>query len=113
MATTPISSKSLPNRPSEEYLRKEAKRLARGDAIQLAAAQRRLAREYGYPNWAGLINAVQAMASPSGGSSGADPSRVSGSPPAHESGPAPRPRPGSGVSAGKAWSVARTESRNP
>jgi len=85
MATTPISSKSLPNRPSEEYLRKEAKRLARGDAIQLAAAQRRLAREYGYPNWAGLINAVQAMASPSGGSSGADPSRVSGSPPAHES----------------------------
>jgi hypothetical protein len=85
MATTPISSKSLPNRPSEEYLRKEAKRLARGGAIQLAAAQHRLARQYGYPNWADLINAVQAMASPSGGGSDADRSRAPGSPPARDS----------------------------
>src|SRR5215469_9538623 len=85
MATTPISSKSLPNRASEEYLRKEAKRLARGDAMQLAAAQRRLAREYGYPNWAGLINAVQAMASSAGGGSGADSSGAPSSPPARES----------------------------
>jgi ATP-dependent Lon protease len=85
MATTLILSKFLPNRPSEEYLRKEAKRLARGDSMQLAAAQWRLAREYGYPNWACLIDAVQAMASPAGGGSGADSSGAPGSPAARES----------------------------
>jgi hypothetical protein len=35
MATTPISSKSLPNRPSEEYLRKEAKSLSGKFTLQL------------------------------------------------------------------------------
>src|SRR5689334_21975980 len=86
MAITPISSKSLPNRPSEMYLRKEAKRLAHTDAMQLARAQWRLAREYGYPNWAGLIDAVQAMTSPSGDGYGVDSPGAPSSPPAYESG---------------------------
>jgi ATP-dependent Lon protease len=71
MATT-ISPRSLPQKPSTEYLRKQAKRLARDDAMQLVAAQRRLAHEYGYRNWAALMTAVQTMASPNGGSSGAN-----------------------------------------
>jgi ATP-dependent Lon protease len=72
MATTPVSSRSLPLKPNAEYLRKEAKRLARVEAMQLAAAQRRLAHKYGYRNWAELIIAIQAMASPNGGSPGAN-----------------------------------------
>ena len=77
MATTPISPRSLPPNPNEEYLRKQAKRHARGAAMQLATAQRQLAQEYGYRNWAELMTAVQAKASLGGTSSGAD-----GSPPA-------------------------------
>ena len=71
MATTPISPRFLPQKPSGEYLRKQAKRLARAEAIQLAAAQRELAHNYGYRSWAALMTAVQTMASPNGGSSGA------------------------------------------
>ena len=63
MSTTQTSLKSLPENPSEEYLRKQAKRLARDEAMQLAGAQRRLANEYGYKNWAELIAAVRSMAS--------------------------------------------------
>jgi Lon protease-like protein len=58
MAQTQKSSRALPERPSAEYLRKQVKDLARGEAIQLAAAQRRLAREYGYRNWSELIRHV-------------------------------------------------------
>src|SRR5262249_19116452 len=54
-------SRSLPEKPSAEHLRKQAKDLARGKAIQLAAAQRRLAREYGYRNWSELIGHVQSL----------------------------------------------------
>ena len=61
MARTQTRSRSLPENPSAEYLRKEAKRLARGEAIQLAAAQRRLAREYGYRNWSELIRHVKSL----------------------------------------------------
>src|ERR1700731_1432296 len=50
--------KRLPNNPSEENLRKQAKRLASQEDLQLAAAQRRLAIEYGYRNWAELIRAA-------------------------------------------------------
>ena len=71
MATTAISRRSLPESPSAEYLRKEAKRLARGEGMQLAAAQRELAHNYGYHNWPALLTAVQTMAAPNGGSSGA------------------------------------------
>jgi hypothetical protein len=53
-----------------ENLRKQAKRLARGNVTQLAAAQHQLAHEYGYRNWAALMTAVQAMASANGGGSG-------------------------------------------
>jgi len=50
--------KRLPQNPSEENLRKQAKRLAKEEGLQLAAAQRRLATEYGYPNWAKLMRTV-------------------------------------------------------
>jgi Lon protease-like protein len=67
MVPTQTRSRSLPENPSEEYLRKEAKRLARDEAIQLAAAQRRLAREYGYRNWTELIGHVKSVsAAPKG-----------------------------------------------
>lgn len=61
MAPTETRSRSLPENPSEEYLRKEAKRLARDEAIHLATAQRRLAREYGYRNWTELIRHVKSL----------------------------------------------------
>ena len=51
----------MPEKPSAEHLRKQAKDLARGEAIQLAVAQRRLAREYGYRNWSELIRHVQSV----------------------------------------------------
>ncbi len=59
MATFEASRRQLPANPSQEYLRKEAKRLAKAEGLKLAAAQRRLAREYGYKTWAALIGAVQ------------------------------------------------------
>ena len=61
MAPTQTRSRSLPENPSAEHLRKQAKDLARGEAIQLAAAQRRLAREYGYRNWGELIRHVKSL----------------------------------------------------
>jgi hypothetical protein len=78
MSQAQSSSKVLPPNPSTEYLRKEAKRLAHDEAIQLSAAQRRLAQEYGYWNWAELMNAVQAMVAHGKAESGrkaADPPR--------------------------------------
>ena len=50
--------KRLPQNPSEENLRKQAKGLANKEGLQLAAAQRRLAIEYGYKNWAELMRAA-------------------------------------------------------
>jgi ATP-dependent Lon protease len=64
-------------------LRKEAKRIAREGAMQLAAAQRRLAHEYGYRNWAELMTAAAGMAL--AGNGGATPSQPPGSPPISES----------------------------
>jgi len=61
MASTQNRSRSLPEKPSAEHLRKQAKDLARGEAIQLAAAQRRLAREYGYKSWSELIRHVKSL----------------------------------------------------
>ena len=80
MSATLTSSRSLPPNPSEEYLHKQAKRLARDDGMQLAAAQFRLAQEYGHRNWAALMTAVQSMASGSGTGTGASPSPSDGSP---------------------------------
>jgi len=57
--TTPRGPrKRLPENPSEENLRKQAKQLAKNEDLQLAAAQRRLANEYGHRNWAELMRAV-------------------------------------------------------
>src|SRR5271168_1433279 len=58
MSTSHGPRKRLPQNPSEENLRKQAKRLAAQEDLQLAAAQRRLALEYGYRNWAELMRAV-------------------------------------------------------
>ena len=49
---------SLPPRPSREHLRKQAKVLARERAIGLAAAQRSLAGNYGFSDWAALMRYV-------------------------------------------------------
>jgi ATP-dependent Lon protease len=58
MTTSHGPRKRLPNNPSEENLRKQAKRLATQEGLQLAAAQRQLAIDYGYKNWAELIRAA-------------------------------------------------------
>ena len=50
----------LPDHPSGEHLRKQAKRLARDESIGLAAAQRRLAKDYGFATWAELVRTVDA-----------------------------------------------------
>jgi hypothetical protein len=50
--------RTLPANPSHEHLRKQAKRLAKTQDLKLAAAQRRLATEYGYSSWAALMRVV-------------------------------------------------------
>jgi ankyrin repeat protein len=54
--------RTLPANPSHEHLRKQAKRLARTQDLKLAAAQRRLAAEYGYSGWVALMRAVDGVA---------------------------------------------------
>lgn len=51
----------LPDRPSSEHLRKQAKRLARRLHVRLAAAQRQLAAEYGFADWAALMTHVRGL----------------------------------------------------
>ena len=58
MSASKEPRKRLPQNPSEENLRKQAKGLANKEGLQLAAAQRRLAIEYGYGSWADLMRAV-------------------------------------------------------
>ncbi|MDB5326293.1 MAG: hypothetical protein JWM57_1862 [Phycisphaerales bacterium] len=53
--------KRLPVKPSEENLRKQAKRRASLDGIQLAEAQHRIATDYGCRNWAELMQVVETM----------------------------------------------------
>ena len=50
----------LPNHPSREHLRKQAKRLSRDQSLCLAAAQRRLAVDYGVATWAKRMRVVDA-----------------------------------------------------
>jgi ankyrin repeat protein len=64
MATSKAPRRTLPANPSQEFLRKEAKRLAKADGLKLAAAQRQLAGEYGYETWAALIGAIENAAPP-------------------------------------------------
>jgi ankyrin repeat protein len=59
MATPQKPRRRLPTKPSEEYLRKLAKRLVKSHDLPLAAAQRRLASEYGYRDWAALMRVVR------------------------------------------------------
>jgi Lon protease-like protein len=61
MAPNQPRSRSLPEKPSAVHLRKQAKDLARSEALQLAAAQRRLAREYGFRNWSELMRHVKSL----------------------------------------------------
>lgn len=61
MTTSQGPRKQLPENPSEENLRKQAKGLAKEKGLQLAAAQRQLAIEYGFHNWAQLIEAVSVV----------------------------------------------------
>jgi protein-L-isoaspartate(D-aspartate) O-methyltransferase len=73
------SPKSLPQHPSEEHLRKQAKRLARGASIKLGAAQLEVANEYGYRTWAELIRTVRSTASAREAASNDDTSKLSDS----------------------------------
>jgi hypothetical protein len=53
--------KRLPLQPSEENLKKQAKRRARLDAIQLAEAQHRIANDYGFASWPKLVAYVESV----------------------------------------------------
>src|SRR3954463_13507239 len=48
----------LPPNPSAEHLRKQAKRRAKADKMKLAAAQHRLAKDYGFADWPALMAEV-------------------------------------------------------
>jgi len=62
--STPPARKRLPDRPSEENLKKQAKRLAKRDNIPLSTAQHRLANEYGFASWPKLMDHVRALSAP-------------------------------------------------
>lgn len=63
MATSKASRRTLPDNPSPEFLRKEAKRLAKAEALKLASAQRQLASQYGLTSWVALVAAAEAAKS--------------------------------------------------
>ena len=50
----------LPQRPSLEHLRKQAKARKRERGVALSQAQHELAREYGFDSWPKLVHHVQA-----------------------------------------------------
>src|SRR5690349_5066053 len=62
MSQDATPSRRLPEHPSVEHLKKDAKRLARAEGLQLAHAQRRLAHDYGFRDWAALMAAAKAAA---------------------------------------------------
>lgn len=64
MSAPEAPRRSLPASPSIEHLRKQAKRLAKSETLKLAEAQRRLAHEYGFRNWAELLAAASPKRSP-------------------------------------------------
>lgn len=55
------ANRELPARPSKEHLRKQAKRLARDNALGLAEAQQRIAAGYGAGTWADLMRRVDGL----------------------------------------------------
>jgi ankyrin repeat protein len=64
MAPSHRATRELPEKPSAEHLRKQAKRLAKDAGVQLAEAQRRLANEYGSPTWGDLMQRVLSARAP-------------------------------------------------
>ncbi|MET9250891.1 ankyrin repeat domain-containing protein [Nonomuraea sp. NPDC003709] len=52
----------LPQRPSLEHLRKQAKHRKRARGVPLSRAQFELAREYGFPSWPKLVEHVRVAA---------------------------------------------------
>ena len=72
MPTVHGSPRSLPAKASGEYLRKEAKRFAKERGVNLVAAQKALAHEYGYRNWTELMTAARAIVRPAGNSESND-----------------------------------------
>lgn len=64
MSAPEAPRRPLPASPSIEHLRKQAKRLAKDEALKLSVAQHRLAQVYGYRNWAALVHAVSGRRSP-------------------------------------------------
>ena len=55
-------SRSLPEKPNLEHLKKQAKELLRGTpGSKLAEAQHALARDYGFPTWAKLKSYVESL----------------------------------------------------
>lgn len=61
MSESQPSRKRLPIKPSEEHLRKQAKRWARLKSIALHEAQHAVAREYGAASWPQLMHVVETM----------------------------------------------------
>ena len=61
MSSSDGARRLLPDRPSSEHLRKQAKRLAKRIHVQLAVAQRQLAGDYGFADWAGLMAHVRGL----------------------------------------------------
>ena len=53
---------ALPDRPSLEHLREQAKARRRARGIALSQAQHELARHYGFPSWPRLVHHVNAVA---------------------------------------------------
>jgi len=64
MPTDDKNPARLPERASSEHLRKQAKRLAKAEGLKLGHAQRRLARDHGFPNWATMMRAIDERAAP-------------------------------------------------
>lgn len=71
MPTRNTQSRSLPAKPSLEYLRKEAKRYSKLHGLNLVAAQRAIAHDYGHRNWAELMAAAKTVVQPAAGSTSA------------------------------------------
>lgn len=61
MTTPDRAPRALPENPSSEHLRKQAKRLAKAQGLKLAQAQQQLAADYGFPTWAALIAHVRTL----------------------------------------------------
>ena len=57
----PSPRKRLPVNPSVEHLKKQAKRRAKAESLELSQAQHELSREYGCRNWMELMHVVETM----------------------------------------------------